>query len=72
MVEEDRHSIDVIRQAQAVQGAIGKTKAVLLARRVGRRVSVAMRATDPRAWERGIAELLDSFEHGRRGVSGHG
>ena len=67
MVEEDRHCIDVIKQVQAVQGAISKTILVLPKRRVGHCVSVAMHATDPRVRERGIDELLDVFEHGCRG-----
>ena len=65
MVEQDAYCVDVIKQTKAVQSAIDKANALLLARHMNHCVSAAIRSESARERERVISELLDVFENGR-------
>jgi DNA-binding FrmR family transcriptional regulator len=64
MVEEDTYCMDVIKQLQAVQGAIGRVNALLLDDHLQTCVTTAIRSDAPAERERVIGELLALFEHG--------
>ncbi|MGH2355577.1 MAG: metal-sensitive transcriptional regulator [Chloroflexota bacterium] len=64
MVEDDTYCMDVIKQLQAVQGAIGRVNALLLADHLQTCVTTAIRGDEPQERERVIGELLRLFEHG--------
>lgn len=64
MVEEDAYCMDVIKQLQAVQGAIGRVNALLLQDHLQTCVTTAIRGEAPSERERVIGELLGLFEHG--------
>ncbi len=64
MVEEDTYCMDVIKQLQAVQGAIGRVNALLLQDHLRSCVTTAIRGDEPTERERVIGELLALFEHG--------
>ena len=66
MVEEDAYCMDVIKQLQAVQGAIGRVNALLLQDHLQTCVTTAIRGDAPAERERVIGELLGLFEHGAR------
>ena len=62
MVEEDAYCMDVIKQLQAVQGAIGRVNALLLQDHLQSCVTTAIRGDVPSERERVIGELLRLFE----------
>ncbi len=62
MIEQDEYCIDIIKQTQAIQKAIGKLNALLLERHLGSCVTTAIRSNKPKDRERVISELLDVFE----------
>ena len=62
MVEEDAYCMDVIKQLQAVQGAIGRVNALLLQDHLQSCVTTAIRGDVPCERERVIGELLRLFE----------
>ena len=64
MVEEDVYCMDVIKQLQAVQSAIGRVNALLLQDHLQSCVTTAVRGDEPAERERVIAELLALFEQG--------
>ena len=64
MVEEDAYCMDVIKQLQAVQAAIGRVNALLLADHLETCVTTAIRGDEPGERERVIHEVLRLFEHG--------
>jgi CsoR family transcriptional regulator, copper-sensing transcriptional repressor len=64
MVEEDAYCMDVIKQLQAVQGAIGRVNALLLQGHLQTCVTTAIRGEEPGERERVIGELLALFEQG--------
>ncbi len=66
MVGGDAYCMDVIKQLQAVQGAIGRVNALLLADHLDTCVTTAIRGDAPAERERVIGELLGLFEHGAR------
>jgi DNA-binding FrmR family transcriptional regulator len=72
MVEEDAYCMDVIKQLQAVQGAIERINALLLADHLQTCVTTAIRSDRPEERERVIGELLHLFEHGARVASSEG
>jgi DNA-binding FrmR family transcriptional regulator len=72
MVEEDAYCMDVIKQLQAVQGAIERINALLLADHLQTCVTTAIRSDRPDERERVIGELLHLFEHGARVASSEG
>ena len=63
MVEEDRYCIDVLKQTQAIQAAIARANAALLARHLNHCVGAALRSGGRGERERVIGELLEIFEH---------
>jgi DNA-binding FrmR family transcriptional regulator len=66
MVEEDAYCMDVIKQLQAVQGAVGRVNALLLADHLQTCVTTAIRGDAPAERERVIGELLRLFEQGQQ------
>lgn len=62
MVEEGTYCIDVIKQTLAIQRALEKVNAMLLADHLETCASAAIRAADPKERERTIQELLEVFE----------
>ena len=64
MVEEDAYCMDVIKQLQAVQSAIGRVTALLLQDHLNTCVTTAIRGKAPAERERVIGELLALFEQG--------
>jgi DNA-binding FrmR family transcriptional regulator len=64
MVEEDAYCMDVVKQLQAVQGAIGRVNALLLQDHLQTCVTTAVRGDDAAERQRVLAELLSLFEHG--------
>jgi DNA-binding FrmR family transcriptional regulator len=64
MVEEDAYCMDVIKQLQAVQGAIDRVNALLLNDHLQSCVTIAIRSNDPAERERVIGELMRVYEHG--------
>ncbi len=64
MVEDDAYCMDVIKQLQAVQGAIGRINALLLQDHLQTCVTTAIRGDDTQERERVIGELLALFEQG--------
>lgn len=63
MVEEDAYCMDVIKQLQAVEGAIGRVNALLLQDHLQSCVTTAIRGDDARERERVIGELMQVYEH---------
>jgi CsoR family transcriptional regulator, copper-sensing transcriptional repressor len=66
MVEEDAYCMDVIKQLQAVQGALGRVNALLLQDHLQSCVTTAIRGDVPAERERVIGELLRLFEQGQQ------
>jgi DNA-binding FrmR family transcriptional regulator len=64
MVEEDAYCMDVIKQLQAIQGAIGRVNALVLQDHLQTCVTTAIRGDEPAERERVIGELLALFEQG--------
>lgn len=64
MVEEDAYCLDVLKQLQAVQGAIGRVNALLLQDHLQTCVTTAIRSDEAGERERVIGELLSLFEQG--------
>lgn len=64
MVEEDAYCIDVLRQTQAIQGAIDKVNLIVLENHLKTCVTTAIRSQDPAERERVISELLQLFRGG--------
>ena len=62
MVEEDVYCIDVIRQIQAVQAALGKVSAMLLDNHLHTCVTTAIRGEDQNERERMLLEVTKVFE----------
>lgn len=66
MVEDDAYCMDVIKQLQAVQGAIERVNALLLGDHLQTCVTTAIRGDEAQERERVIGELLQLFERGAR------
>jgi DNA-binding FrmR family transcriptional regulator len=66
MVEEDTYCIDVIRQLQAVESAIGRVASLLLEDHLQTCVTSALRSEDLDDRTRVIGELLRLYEAGAR------
>ncbi|MBN1146821.1 MAG: metal-sensitive transcriptional regulator [Anaerolineales bacterium] len=62
MIEEDAYCIDVIRQIQAVQGALNKVSAMILEEHLHSCLITAVRGEDPDERERVLREIADVFE----------
>lgn len=61
MLEEDAYCIDIIHQVKAIQQALERFNAALLAEHVNTCVATAIRGDDLRERERVVAELLQVF-----------
>lgn len=66
MVEEDAYCIDVIRQLQAVEAAIGRVAALMLEDHLHTCVTDALTGDDDHARRRVVTELLRLFEAGAK------
>lgn len=62
MVEEDTYCIDVIRQIQAVQAALGKVSTLILDSHLHTCVTTAIQGDDPEERERMLQEVTSVFE----------
>ena len=62
MLEEDAYCIDVIRQIQAVQAALGKVSAAILDQHLNSCLLTAVRGDDPSERERVLQEITSVFE----------
>lgn len=62
MVENDAYCIDVIRQIQAVQGALNKVSTMILEEHLNSCLISVVRGEDPQERERVLGELADVFE----------
>ena len=66
MIEEDAYCIDVIRQIQAVQGALDKVSTIILEQHLNSCLITAVRGEDPGERERVLEEIIDVFEASRK------
>jgi len=66
MVEEDAYCIDVIRQIQAVEGALNKVSAQILENHLNSCVITAIRGENPKERERVLKEITDVFEQANK------
>ena len=64
MLEEDAYCMDVLKQLQAIQGAIGRVNSLLLQDHLESCVTTAIRGDDAAERERVIGELLGLYEQG--------
>ena len=62
MIEEDAYCIDVIRQVQAVQGALHKIGMQILNEHLHSCLITAVRGDDPEERERVLKEVIEVFE----------
>ena len=61
MLEEDAYCIDVIRQVQAVQAALGKVNNLILDNHLNSCLITAVRGDDPEDRERVLKEISEVF-----------
>ena len=61
MVEQDRYCIDVIKQLQATQAALGKVSQIILDNHLHTCLTTAIRGDDPDERERVLSEISDVF-----------
>jgi DNA-binding FrmR family transcriptional regulator len=61
MVEDDVYCIDVIRQIQAVQAALGKVSNLILDNHLNSCLITAVRGDDPEDRERVLKEISEVF-----------
>jgi len=66
MVDEGAYCIDVIRQIQAVQGALGKVTTLVLQEHMNSCLITAVRGEDAAERERMLGEIVDVFEAARK------
>ena len=66
MIEDGRYCIDVIRQIEAVEGALGRVKARLLSRHLETCVTDALRGPSPAERKRVLRELTEIYHALRR------
>jgi DNA-binding FrmR family transcriptional regulator len=62
MVEDEAYCIDVIRQIQAVQAALGKVSTIILDEHLNSCLITAVRGEDPDDREKVLKEITDVFE----------
>lgn len=62
MVEEDKYCIDVIRQIQAIDAALGKVSTQILENHLNSCVIDAINGKDPKERERVLKEITEVFE----------
>ena len=63
MVEEDKYCVDVIKQIEAVQAALGKINEIILGNHLHTCVTTAIRGDEPARREAVINEILEVFRH---------
>lgn len=66
MVEEDAYCIDIIRQIQAVDGALNKVSAQILDGHLNSCVITAVQGDDPVERQRVLKEVLEVFDTANR------
>jgi DNA-binding FrmR family transcriptional regulator len=66
MIEDDIYCIDVIRQIQAVQGALNKISTQILEEHLHSCLITAVRGEDPEERERVLQEVIDVFEAAKK------
>lgn len=66
MLEEDAYCIDVIRQIQAVQGALSKASKIILEEHLHSCVITAVQGDDPAERERVLQEIMDVYGASRK------
>jgi DNA-binding FrmR family transcriptional regulator len=66
MIEEEAYCIDVIRQIQAVQGALDKVSAIILEEHLHSCLITAVRGEDPAERERVLHEIVGVFEASKK------
>ncbi len=66
MLEEDAYCIDVIRQIQAVQGALNKASKIILEEHLHSCVITAVQGDDPAERERVLQEIMDVYVASRK------
>jgi DNA-binding FrmR family transcriptional regulator len=62
MVEEDAYCIDVIRQIQAIEAALGKVSSKILEEHLNSCVITAVQGNDKKERERVLKEITEVFE----------
>jgi DNA-binding FrmR family transcriptional regulator len=67
MVDEGAYCIDVIRQIQAVQGALNKVSQIVLEEHLHSCVITAVRGENPDERERVLQEIIDVYEATSKG-----
>jgi DNA-binding FrmR family transcriptional regulator len=63
MVEEDKYCIEVLKQVEAVQAALGKINEIILDQHLRTCVTTAIRSDEPARREAVISEILEVFRH---------
>ena len=63
MVEEDKYCIEVLKQVEAVQAALGKVNEIILDQHLRTCVTTAIRGDEPERREAVISEILEVFRH---------
>jgi DNA-binding FrmR family transcriptional regulator len=66
MLEEDAYCIDIIRQIQAVQGALNKASKIILEEHLHSCVITAVQGDDPAERERVLQEIMDVYGASRK------
>lgn len=66
MLEDDAYCIDVIRQIQAVQGALNKISNIILEEHLHSCVITAVQGEDPAERERVLQEIMDVYGASRK------
>jgi DNA-binding FrmR family transcriptional regulator len=62
MLEEETYCIDVIRQIQAVQGALNKTSSMILDNHLNSCLITAVRGDNPDEREKMLKEITEIFD----------
>ena len=66
MLDEDAYCIDVLRQIQAVQGALNKASKIILEEHLHSCVITAVQGDDPAERERVLQEIMDVYVASRK------
>ncbi len=66
MMEEDAYCIDVIKQVQAVQGALNKVSEAILRDHLSSCVTTAIRGDDPGERTRVLEEITEVFAQSKK------
>ena len=67
MVENGDYCIDIIKQVDAVQSALGKVSQIILENHLNTCVTSAVRGDDPAERERVLREIADVFKNATNG-----